>query len=71
MIQSISNIDPVCLVHGLKYSEHQCLFCCLCFKSLVLEECALDAEGNKEDVCVPCSDEEKKRMIELKNETLH
>jgi hypothetical protein len=27
-------IDPVCLFHGQKLSEHECLYCCLCFKVL-------------------------------------
>jgi hypothetical protein len=47
-------IDPVCLFHGKKASEHDCLFCCLCFESLTSEECAQDADGVKWDICVPC-----------------
>jgi hypothetical protein len=52
-------IDPVCAIHGKKMSEHVCLYCCLCFIPLKPEECALNAEGKPEDVCIPCSEAEK------------
>lgn len=52
-------IDPVCLVHGKKMSEHDCLYCCLCFKSLTPEECNVLPDGNKEDVCVECANKER------------
>jgi len=55
-------IDPVCLIHGKKKSEHVCLYCCLCFKSLTLEECNINKEGHREDVCVECAEEERKHM---------
>lgn len=52
-------IDPTCLIHGLKKSEHLCLYCCLCFKSLTPDECSRDDDGIAQDVCVPCWEEEK------------
>ncbi len=53
----MSPIDPVCLLHGRKWSEHEhgrCLYCCLCFTELTLETCATTVDGDKTDVCVPC-----------------
>jgi hypothetical protein len=47
-------IDPVCLFHGKRRSEHEggrCLFCGICFDTLTPEECWEDAEGQKWDVC--------------------
>ena len=47
-------IDPVCAIHGKPQSEHEggrCLYCCICFKPLTLDECAIDANGQKWDVC--------------------
>jgi hypothetical protein len=55
-------IDSTCLIHGKKYSEHECLFCCLCFKSLTVEECAYLPNGKKEDVCVECAMNELARL---------
>lgn len=52
-------LDPVCLVHGKKMSEHDCLYCCLCFDSLTLEECNINADGYKEDVCKKCAELER------------
>ena len=57
-------IDPVCLVHGKKMSEHVCLYCCLCWKGLTLDECHVTANGVKEDVCKPCAKREIQLMIE-------
>lgn len=60
-------IDPVCLIHGKKWSEHPlgfCLYCCLCFKSLTPEECNVLENGKKEDVCKSCAEKEKKAMKE-------
>lgn len=54
-----SSIDPVWLVRGKRMSEHQCLYCCLCFVTLTVEECAINAQGIKEDVCQQCADMEK------------
>jgi hypothetical protein len=48
-------IDPVCLFHGKRLSEHVCLYCCLCFMTLTPEQCYEDAERQKWDVCVPCA----------------
>jgi len=50
----MSEIDPVCLVHGKKMSEHDCLYCCLCFRDLKPEDCNV-RNGRREDVCVPCA----------------
>lgn len=57
----MNEFDPICLVHGLKMSKHTCLYCCLCFKSLVPEECNVLKDGIKEDVCLSCAEKEKKR----------
>lgn len=57
-------IDPVCLVHGLKMSEHVCIYCCLCFKPLTLLECHVTDDGLREDVCEACAKLEK----EMSNE---
>lgn len=54
----MSRIDPVCLVHGLKLSEHYCLYCYLCFESLTVDDCSIDEEGNPTDVCKRCVKEE-------------
>lgn len=54
----MSDIDPICLVHGKKMSEHDCLYCCLCFRDLKPEECHEREDGTKEDVCIPCADAE-------------
>ena len=51
-------IDPVCVMHGRKRSEHECLYCCLCFEDLTYETCATDKSGDKTDVCIPCYEEE-------------
>lgn len=55
-------IDPVCLLHGLKKSEHLCLYCCLCFRDLTPDECHVLSDGTKEDVCNECAAEEERRM---------
>ena len=52
-------LDPVCAIHGKRMSEHRCLYCCLCFKSLTPEECSLDEDGQKQDVCKDCDQHEK------------
>jgi len=51
-------IDPVCLIHGKKKSEHECLYCCLCFKPLTIEECHITSDGQREDVCNECAENE-------------
>jgi hypothetical protein len=50
--------DPVCVIHGKRRSEHDCLYCCLCFKTLTVEECHVLPDGTREDVCVDCATEE-------------
>lgn len=45
------SIDPVCLIHGKRQSEHDCLYCCLCFVPLEPEECWVDETGQKWDMC--------------------
>lgn len=52
-------IDPVCLFHGKKQSEHDCLFCCLCFETLTPETCHEDEHGIKWDICKQCDYMEK------------
>lgn len=49
------SVDPVCLFHGKRRSEHHCLYCCLCFETLTPDECYVDAAGVKWDVCVECA----------------
>lgn len=47
-------IDPVCVIHGRRWSEHdggRCLYCCICFRPLEADECATDSSGQKWDVC--------------------
>lgn len=51
-------IDPVCVFHGKKASEHRCLYCCLCFRPLTPEECWEDEDGQKWDVCRECKADE-------------
>ena len=53
------SIDPVCVFHGKKMSEHHCFYCCICFKILKPEECNTRSDGKKEDVCIECADKEK------------
>lgn len=55
-------IDPVCLFHGKKMSEHEggrCLYCSLCFDLLTPDECAVDEDGQKWDICIPCYEAER------------
>lgn len=57
------NIDPVCLVHGLRMSEHDCLYCCLCFEPLTFEQCNILPSGEREDVCVECAKMEREMKL--------
>lgn len=57
-----ASIDPVCLVHGKKMSEHVCLYCCLCYKTLTLEECNVNAHGYREDLCIECAAYEQEQL---------
>lgn len=52
-------IDPTCLFHGRKKSEHDCLVCCLCFEDLTFEKCHIREDGEREDVCNPCAKREE------------
>lgn len=61
---SMKRIDPFCLIHGKKMSEHVCLYCCLCFKPLTPEQCNVREDGQKEDVCKSCAEKEKKILGE-------
>lgn len=53
----MSVIDPYCLHHGKRRSEHEggrCLYCCICFKPLEPHECWEDSQGAKWDMCEEC-----------------
>lgn len=52
-------IDPVCVFHGLRASEHVCLVCCLCFQTISPGECNVTESGELEDVCVKCAELER------------
>lgn len=58
--QPTYQIDPVCLFHGKKASEHICLYCCLCFDTLTLEQCFINEQNRREDVCKKCAEQERK-----------
>lgn len=58
----MKQFDCTCLVHGKKMSEHVCLYCCLCFKSLTILECNVCEDGHREDVCNPCAKKEREVM---------
>jgi len=69
MVEERPKIDPVCLLHGKKASEHEggfCLFCCLCFKALTPAECHVREDGKKEDVCKPCAEKEIRLLAKKK-----
>lgn len=58
-------IDPTCAFHCKKWSEHpygRCLYCCLCFKTLLLFQCHVTEDGRPEDVCNQCATEERAIM---------
>lgn len=51
---TLKAIDPVCLLHGMRWSEHEfgrCLYCEICFKTLTPDECVTDANGERWNVC--------------------
>jgi len=59
--QALSGIDPICLHHGKRQSEHEggrCLYCCMCFRVLTPDECHVTADGMREDVCEACAEME-------------
>lgn len=47
--------DWTCTIHGKKMSEHVCIYCCLCYRSLTPEECHVTLDGETEDVCEECA----------------
>ena len=51
-------IDPVCLFHGKRKSEHECIVCCICYRTLTFEECHVMPDGEREDVCNECAAKE-------------
>lgn len=60
-------IDPMCAFHRKRWSEHDCLYCCLCFRSdLTPEDCWEDENGVKWDNCKECKEYENE-MMEKKN----
>jgi hypothetical protein len=66
-------IDPVCAFHGKRRSEHVCLYCCLCFRTITPDECNVLPDGSKEDVCLECAELERaelRRLIEAQDERL-
>jgi hypothetical protein len=54
--------DPVCLIHGMEMSAHDCLYCVLCFKPLTVKQCAYLPNGKREDVCIECAMDERARI---------
>ena len=48
-----------CGMHGRKMGEHNCLYCCLCFEDLTIEQCHVLPNGQKEDVCNSCAEREE------------
>ena len=53
----MTQIDPVCLFHGKKWSEHEggrCLFCALCFDTDPPSGWWRDEEGTAWDICNEC-----------------
>lgn len=57
----------MCLFHGKRRSQHECLYCCLCFKSLTRDECAV-IDGEKWDVCQECAAAEAAARAALREE---
>jgi hypothetical protein len=64
-------IDPTCVFHGKKASEHQCLYCCLCFKTITPDECHMTDAGVKEDVCEDCAARENQLVLYLDKDGDH
>lgn len=63
-----SALDPVCLLHGKRRSEHVCLYCGLCFTDLTPETCWADEHGQKWDLCRECGEAEGKQTEHLLSE---
>lgn len=47
-------IDPVCLIHLKRRSEHECLYCALCYSSMTPDECWVDENGIRWNVHDEC-----------------
>ena len=52
-------LDPVCVFHGKRLSEHECLYCCICFQTLTRDECWRDENGQAWDLCEACGRAER------------
>ncbi len=56
----IQKFDPVCSLHGMRWSDHEfgrCMYCCLCFKTMELSnmnEFYRDNNGHYHDICLEC-----------------
>ncbi len=51
--------DITCSLHGRKLSEHNCFYCCICFKDLTIKTANKLPNGKVEDVCKDCAEKEK------------
>lgn len=56
----MNKIDPVCLIHGKKMSKHVCLYCCLCFKPLAVEECNVREDEKRREMMSKIKEELKR-----------
>jgi hypothetical protein len=57
----MKHLDPMCTLHGKRWSEHQhgkCLYCCLCLMPLTLQTCNVRPDGILEDMCKSCASTE-------------
>ena len=59
MSKATPTIDPYCIFHGRKRSEHFCLVCAICYRDLTIEECHILPDGSPEDVCNACAAREE------------
>lgn len=62
-------------MHGKWFSEHDCLYCCLCYRDLTPEECNVLPDDalrdtqrgrEREDVCIPCARREAEVMAAIR-----
>lgn len=67
MTDETVHIDPICAIHGKRWSQHdggRCLYCCICFVSLDNpDECWRDADGQLWDMCISCGNAERQAAI--------
>lgn len=61
-------IDPVCLMHGLPSSQHECFYCAVCYVDITPENAWTDPNGVTWDICKDCGDEE---LLLSQAKTLH